>query len=414
MILKSTITLALAALLAGQAPAQQTMEAVLDLVGEGRPVQLPELDESIGTWEAEELAGFLEDARELEDAEETEVRTAAAKLLRDLRGFAGRTPAGDQAGGEASGEAVEASRMALLLVTELGDASDLVAAMPHAGVLFEAGSAGREARALVVEMVLETMDGDPNAVSGLRAAFRAAPEGALLPLIDGLRNRKQAGDASTAARLLGEQPKVDARLLNRLLAMVRRPGEALDEMDRGRVRSYLRHHDPDCRAGAARLAGRLSDFEAAPDLLDLLSDKEKNVATAAHQALQSITQLRFGLSPYRWRRWYERETQWWNQFGARLVESLPALPKGKRIAALNELCSRPLQRRRIAPAVEPLLANGDKETVMMALCVLESSRSMDSVPRIEALVNHPLAEVQTMAGNVLFSLTGRRPRRSAD
>ena len=95
---------------------------------------------------------------------------------------------------------------------------------------------------------------------------------------------------------------------------------------------------------------------------------------------------------------------WWEDRGEVLVESLPGLSRARRISALNELASHPLQRRHIAPAVEPYLEDVDSRTVMMALSVLESARATASVPLIEPLLAHPSEDVKLLASKVLFSL----------
>ena len=186
--------------------------------------------------------------------------------------------------------------------------------------------------------------------------------------------------------------------------VLREGGETLDDFDLGRVRAYLNHDEPGCRAGASRVAGRTVDFEAVRPLLELLGDDAAIVASAAHQALQDITDLRFGPSAQRWRVWYQREMHWWEHRGELLVETLPGLSRAHRITALNELASHPLQRRHIAPAVEPYLEDADTPTVMMALSVLESARSRTSVPRIEPLLVHPSEDVKLLASKVLSSL----------
>ena len=188
------------------------------------------------------------------------------------------------------------------------------------------------------------------------------------------------------------------------MLVLREGGETLDDFDLGRVRAYLNHDEPGCRAGAARVAGRTVDFEAARPLLDLLGDDATIVASAAHQALQDITDLRFGPSAQRWRVWYQREMHWWEHRGELLLETLPGLSRAHRITALNELASHPLQRRHIAPAVEPYLEDTDTPTVMMALSVLESAHARISIPRIEPLLVHPSEDVKLLASKVLSSL----------
>lgn len=397
------------ALLTAAAPAsgQEPADRVLELVRDGRPVEVGRLDDSVPAWSAAELDELLDGIEALVSGDEPAVRAAAAQLREGLLGFAERVSPSrvrSDASPEAVAAALEIAHAAVHIVTELGDARDMVHGARHAANLFALQRSRREPRALVVRMVAETMAGDPRAVAGLRTAYRAAGPAVARALIDGLVGRGVSGDASIAAQLLGEQPRADAYLLTRLVLVLRDDGEALDDFDLGRVRAYLNHDEPGCRAGAARVAGRTVDFEAAGPLLELLGDESSIVVSAAHQALQDITDLRFGPSARRWRLWHQREMDWWEDRGEVLVESLPGLSRAHRISALNELASHPLQRRHIAPAVEPYLEDVDSRTVMMALSVLESARATASVPLIEPLLAHPSEDVKFLASKVLFSL----------
>ncbi len=408
-------------LLAAVAPAsaEEPAARLLELVRDGRPVDAVRLDDSVPEWSRAELDELLDGVHALLTGDDPVARAAAARLRGDLLGFAARvSPPRVRPDGSAEviKTALDVADAAVYLVTELGDAGDMVHGARHAANLFSLQRARREPRALVVRMVAETMDGDPRAVAGLRTAYRAAEPAVARGLIDGLVERGVPGDAAIAAQLLGEQPRADAYLLTRLMLVLREDGEALDDFDLGRVRAYLNHDEPGCRAGAARVAGRAVDFEAAEPLLELLGDDAAIVASAAHQALQDITDLRFGPSAQRWRLWYQREMDWWKDRGELLVDSLPGLSRAHRIVALNELASHPLQRRHIAPAVEPYLEDADSRTVMMALSVLESARAKTSVPRIEPLLTHPSDDVRLLASKVLASLDrlqrGASPRRA--
>ncbi|MEE2940810.1 MAG: hypothetical protein VX460_10530 [Planctomycetota bacterium] len=397
--------------LAAPAPAGESAARVLALVRDGRPVEAARLDESVPAWSRAELDEVLDGVHDLIVCDDPAARAAAARLRGDLLGFAARvSPSRVSSGGslEAVQAALDVADAAVHLVTELGDARDMVHGARHAANLFSLQRARRAPRDLVVRMVAETMEGDPRAVAGLRTAYRAAEPTVARALIDGLVGRGVAGDAAIAAQLLGEQPRADAYLLTRLMLVLREDGEALDDFDLGRVRAYLNHDEPGCRAGAARVAGRTVDFEAAAPLLDLLGDDSATVTSAAHKALQDITDLRFGPSAQRWRLWYQREMHWWEHRGETLVETLPELGQAQRITALNELASHPLQRRQIAPAVEPYLEDVDTRTVMMALSVLESARARASVPRIEPLLAHPSEDVKLLASKVLSSLNRLR------
>lgn len=412
------ITLASLSLLMAAAPAaaQDPAERVLEAIRGGRVIETARVDESAVAWTVGEIDHVLTGTRALIEGEDGKAKAAALALRKDLQGLAERV-ARPKVRSDADPAVIESSLVlanaAVHLTTELGDAGDMIHAARHATNLFMLQRSRREPRAMVVRLVTETMDGDPRAVAGLRSAYRAVDATVARALIDGFINRQEAGDASIAAGLLGEQPSVDAHLLSRLLLMLRQDSQALDEIDLGRVRTYLTHAEPGCRAGAARVAGRTVDFEATSGLLDLMEDDVTTVVSAAHRALQDITDLRFGPSARRWRLWHQRETAWWNSKGQALVEALPKLRREHRINALNELASHPLKRRQITPAVEPFLQDRDPGTVMMALSVLESARSKSSAPRIEALLRHPSSDVKILASKVLASLTGRQ-RGAAD
>lgn len=409
------------ALLVAVAPAsaEEPAARVLELARGGQLVDSGRLDDSVPVWSRAELDELLDGLDALLAGGDPAARTAAIQLREDLVGFAARVSP-SRVSPEGSADAIQAALdladAAVHLVTELGDARDMVHGARHAANLFSLQRARRESRALVVRMVAETMDGDPRAVAGLRTAYRAAEPVVARALIDGLVGRGVPGDAGIAAQLLGEQPRADAYLLTRLMLVLREDGESLDDFDLGRVRAYLNHDEPGCRAGAARVAGRTVDFEAARPLLGLLGDDAAIVASAAHQALQDITDLRFGPSAQRWLVWYQREMDWWEHRGELLVETLPGLSRAHRITALNELASHPLQRRHIAPAVEPYLEDTDTPTVMMSLSVLESARARTSIPRIEPLLAHPSEDVRVLASKVLSSLNGLQrsgaPRRA--
>ena len=230
------------ALVTAAAPAfaQEPAGRVLELVRDGRPVEADRLDESVPAWSRSEVDELLDGIEALLSIDEPAVRAAAAQLRGDLLGFAERvSPARIRS--DASPDAVEAAleiaSAAVHLVTELGDARDMIHGARHAANLFELQRSRREPRALVVRMVAETMDGDPRAVAGLRTAYRAAEPAVARALIDGLVGRGASGDASIAAQLLGEQPRADAYLLTRLVLVLRDDGEALDDFDLGRVRA---------------------------------------------------------------------------------------------------------------------------------------------------------------------------------
>ncbi len=388
---------------------------LLELVDAGKAPDVTQVDAVVEVATIASIDSLVDGCALRGSSAESAIRAAAASTLRHLRGFPARDAVRAEAGeGGWAVDPAKACDRTLRVIGRLGDGSDLLLAAAAAERASAPLPTGRT-RASLQQTCVHVLDRDPGASAGFRRAYEAADEALLTTLVDALRARGTVADLQLAHRLLGRRPGNDSVVLNRMQLLTRAGDPGFGDAERGRIRDYLDHTDPRCRAAAAGLVSRLDDHEAIPQLVARLDDEERIVRGPSHTALKSLTRLRFGPSAERWRHWHSFEVNWWHERGAELLRSLPNLTGAKLLDSLNELTAHPLYRRQIGPAVAPLLAGRDETLVRMALSVLEATRCSSETAAIEALIHDARPAVAGQARVVLASLTGRplpvsRPR----
>lgn len=75
------------------------------------------------------------------------------------------------------------------------------------------------------------------------------------------------------------------------------------------VRAELQSEQRTRQLYAARAVGTLRDVDAIPELVDLLSSRDRFIQEAALESLCSITGQQHGLKPHRWKSWYTEHGQ---------------------------------------------------------------------------------------------------------
>lgn len=285
---------------------------------------------------------------------------------------------------------------------ELGLAYDL--ALPHADADRDYRTVGRA----LEEVVREVLSRDPAGYPAVEALY--AGEGPAAPRAYLLRG---VGDARTfealelLARLLGRVDDMDAVVLTQIGNVAQTVRTPLADTTLFRVRTYLASPSADERQQAAYALGRLDDYDAVSELIDLLRDEERGVRQNAYWALREITAMTINAEPRRWRMWFDTETEWWSREAPALLDTiygasqLPAV-----VAAINTCGSKRLFRRQLSAELVPLLERPEPMVVRMTCSALFSLRATSAVPALVEALEHPDPEVRRQVRDTLRSLTG--------
>ncbi len=104
--------------------------------------------------------------------------------------------------------------------------------------------------------------------------------------------------------LLAFDPNGDVRVVSMRVLETYRRAEGFSDAS-AIVRDKLRTEGRSQQLNAARAAGTLRDTGGIPELIELLSSRDRFIQEAALESLCSITGQQHGLKPHRWRNWYQ-------------------------------------------------------------------------------------------------------------
>ena len=239
----------------------------------------------------------------------------------------------------------------------------------------------------------------------LGSIFRGLHEG-LQPSI--IRVLGQAGNRDALELLvgtLGVEQHLDAYVLNAISLCARRVAHPIDGKLLGPVRARLLASDPHVSMGAMVAAGALEDFEAIPDLIRALQQKDEQAKSQASHALSELTGLGYGRDPKRWGAWYQRESDWWNHDVEALRQDLVSGDQKAARAALERIASGTLNRHRLAETLLLGLRRHEAQLLVMTCAVLKRLASPVALSPLIGLLHHGDEVVVDAAHAALMGIT---------
>ena len=175
------------------------------------------------------------------------------------------------------------------------------------------------------------------------------------------------------------------------------------------LRSNLYSFDGEVRRLAALALGRLEDLDSVPALIELLKAENSLEASAAHEALRSISRSDLGTQAAAWTRWYAGEELWWKQTAPAELTRFAGADGREQHQAFEALMRHPLYRHDLALAMVDQLRMGDPATSVMACRALERLGSQRAVPDLVEVLTDPDDEVRAAAEQALRSLAKSDP-----
>lgn len=228
-----------------------------------------------------------------------------------------------------------------------------------------------------------------------------------LSFVDGIAGAESAPYAALhLIRLLDKVEGFEGSLLNRIEGLARRRAVRLTADQCGAVRDRLRSGNAFVRREAAFAAGSLGDHRAINTLISLLNDPVKNVRNAAHDSLCRLTSMTISADPFRWRLWYERQEQWWQERGHEALASIPGAQLGELVDLISEASTKRLYRDEVATALMTLLDHQDDRYVELGLSGLGTIRAPMSVNLIRTFTASTNPRLAARASDALRALKG--------
>ncbi|MDA1264990.1 MAG: HEAT repeat domain-containing protein [Planctomycetota bacterium] len=307
----------------------------------------------------------------------------------------------------AAGPRVTAACVALDLLAEHADSTsfDLVLALakPHPEhTLTDHRPVGKKLSSCVATLLQR----DPRGYTRVASAYGNIQEWLDLYLLRGLGEVRSATSMRKLASLLRVKPAWDATVLLELGNVARHVDTPLDDSGARLVRMYLSSHNIEERKQAAITVGRLDDYEAVGDLIDLLADEDRSVRTNAYWALREITAMTINAEPRRWRNWFDDETGWWAEQAPDLLVYFRHQDSAEVCLAINECAKKRLFRRQLTPALLPMLRHREPTVVRATCSALFALRAADVAEEMILALDRPEPGVREHAHRMLLGLTG--------
>jgi HEAT repeat protein len=251
------------------------------------------------------------------------------------------------------------------------------------------------------------LERDAGGLGYLLGAFNELHGGLSSATVDAIGSVPSEEALAALASLLGHAKGLDAYVLSAIAKLgpdVRHP---VSDGVLFTVRSLLTNSDPGVVRAAVRACGRLEDYEAVPQLLEMLSQDDENLRTSAHVALGDITGLPLHADVRIWRSWYERESSWWQGESLDVFRDLASRDELAVSNAINEITGQHLFRHELADALLPVLDHQEPELIVMACRSLGQVGSEVAVPPLVASLEHPDWSVRRAAWVALVRITGQ-------
>lgn len=212
---------------------------------------------------------------------------------------------------------------------------------------------------------------DTKGFGSLRSLVKESPEDFAEVGIEALSGTTGERALATLAYLLDDN-RLDTIALVRAVEQVgRRSLPPFDEFLLRRLRELSQDDDIELRAASLRASGALADERSLDLQIAGISDEEAIVRSAAGDALNELTGLRFGTSPERWLSWYASENAWWDERAQTVLDRLEDVDPAVAISAIGELIPHRMQRARLASAIARCLDNESPELRRLACLGIE-------------------------------------------
>lgn len=258
----------------------------------------------------------------------------------------------------------------------------------------------------IVDALAAILARDGLAFGALRSTVVAAPEAFGSVALDALARCGGARALSTLSDLLDSRRLDAASVLAAMATVGRRCVPPFDEFLLQRLRELSVEEDPRLRSAAMRAAAAVGDEDSLPLQISGLLFEHGDVRSAAGDALEELTGLRFGNDSERWTSWYANETEWWDGEAPAVLERLTDDDTAVAIAALAELVPHRLYRARLARAVAGLLEDESPELRRLACLTLEQLHGRVVAPELVERLSDVDDAVRESAHRCLTTLFG--------
>ena len=251
---------------------------------------------------------------------------------------------------------------ALIVLGRFGGGSDLGRAVRIA----RDEDLADDLRAAVASVLKE----DRSAFSGLWSLFGETPDVLLPAVVRAIGDADDVRGLVTLGNLLNEDRVPHEIALGSIAVIADGENPPFDVRVLADVRRVLDRAQGAALAAAARAAGRLQDFEALPELIELLDSTDPKVKTEALGALRFTSGLDFRSDSRRWAAWYDGEREWWEDEAPAVIDRLGSSDIADVVASVNVVVARRLYRNELAVEVYGLLSHSESGMRSLACSAL--------------------------------------------
>jgi len=206
--------------------------------------------------------------------------------------------------------------------------------------------------------------------------------------------------------LLGRPGADESLLFEAIEDLSERAAPWIQERECAEIRCALDAEDPEIQRRAAIVLGRAQDFESAPALIALLASEDGRLQRGALWALETMSGLSLAPEVPRWRAWYEEQSAWFEEAVPELRAKIGSGDPAEAVAAIAEICQRPLFRHRLSEELGRALASARIEIALAACAALSQLRSPLAVPALVEALRRPEESVRAAASTALHAITG--------
>lgn len=206
--------------------------------------------------------------------------------------------------------------------------------------------------------------------------------------------------------LLEDEHVAERTLLTSMVELELHTPWALGGTSARHLEPRFRAREPERRALAAALAGRLLLASAVPELLELLEDAEPWVRATAASALAQLGHRPSDLDPDAWAGWYARELSWREQRVPELLSILTGPKPGPASEALHELFTHPLWKRELARETAERLTKAQHPVGPNACALLLDAHLRDALPGLVQALGVRDSRLRKAAWRTLQALSG--------
>ena len=258
------------------------------------------------------------------------------QLLESPEGESGGGPRGD---------------LVLGLLARVGGPSDLDLARAAAGEGDEHGVLERTTEAKLERAVEGILLRHPAGFRPLEREIADSIPAVAAAMVAGAAATGAPEALQLAADLLDFQPELEELLLARIGALSAQLPHPPEHSLQAAVRERLRSDDAALARVAALTAGRLEDYDALEDLIELLVHPEPSVRDAARWSLEHLSGTTLSTERTAWIAWLASERTWFSTEAEACIEALDHALPGRAAQAFEELSQHRFRRDRIAQVI---------------------------------------------------------------